>query len=136
MEARCGTRGHPSRWRFAPAQDEDEDEDEAGRCVLLPRRAVGTYTRGKAFLVMRKVRMKLRKKEFGKPLAIALAVAAMGIATFLIVEFGPSARQQRNLEGTKAVAESAGAKVIPSPTKSPLDPVPPGPKPIDPTTLN
>ncbi len=85
---------------------------------------------------MGKLRTKLREKEFGKPLAIALAVAAMGIATFLIVEFGPWARQPRNLEATKAAAESAGAQLIPSVPKLTLNPVPPGPKPVDPTSLN
>ncbi len=80
--------------------------------------------------------MKVRKKEFGKPLAIALAVAAMGIATFLIVEFGPWARQAPNREATKAVAESAGAKVTPTKPKPPIGPTPPGPKPVAPTSLN
>jgi len=81
-------------------------------------------------------RMKVRKQDLSKPLTIAAAVVAMVAATFIIVEFGPWTRQAPNREATKAVAESAGAKVTPTKPKSPIEPTPPGPRPIEPAASN
>ena len=85
---------------------------------------------------MGKVRMKLRGKDFGRSLKIASAVAATGIAIFLIVEFGPWTRQARNPDTTKAAAKSVGASVTPTEPKPEIEPKPPGPKRIEPAAPN
>jgi hypothetical protein len=77
--------------------------------------------------------MKIRGKEIGRPLAIAAAIAVISTAAFLIVEFGPGKhRQAPDSEATKAAAQSAGATVIPTQPKLAVEPVPPGPKPVQP----
>lgn len=77
--------------------------------------------------------MKIRDREIGWPVAIAAAVAVISMAAFLIVEFGSGKHKQApDSEATKAAAQSAGAKVIPTQPKLVLEPVPPGPKPVQP----
>jgi hypothetical protein len=81
--------------------------------------------------------MKIRNKEIGRPLAIAAAVALLSLAAFLIVEFGPWNRQppvQPDKMATKEAAQSVGAKVIPTQPKLSVEPTPPGPKPVQPTS--
>ncbi len=78
------------------------------------------------------VRIKIREKELGWPLAITAAVAVFSVAAFLIVEFGPWNRQPHDREATQEAAQSAGAKVIPTQRKLAVEPTPAGPKPIKP----
>jgi hypothetical protein len=80
-----------------------------------------------------KVRARIRGKEIGRPLAVAAAVAVLSLAVFLIVEFGPWNRQPPDQDSTKEVAQSVGAKVIPTQPKLSVEPTPPGPKPVQPT---
>ena len=76
--------------------------------------------------------MKIREKEVGRPLAIAAAVAVISMTAFFIVEFGPWNRVAPDREATRAAAQAAGAKVIPTQRKLAVEPTPPGPKPIQP----
>lgn len=77
--------------------------------------------------------MKIRGKEIGRPLAIAAAVAVISTAAYLIVEFRPGKHKQApDREATESAAQSAGAKVIPTQPKLAVEPVPPGPKPVQP----
>jgi hypothetical protein len=80
--------------------------------------------------------MKMRGKEIGRPLAIAAAIALISAAAFLIFEFGPWNREAPDREATKAAAQAAGAKVIPTQPKSAIEPTPPGPKPVQPDSPN
>ena len=79
--------------------------------------------------------MKVRKQATGWRLAIAGAVAILGVLAYLIVEFGPWSRPHVQSGGgakTKAAAESVGAKVTPTEPKLAIEPIPPGPKPAQP----
>lgn len=79
--------------------------------------------------------MKMREKEVGRPLFVTAAVAVISAAAFLIVEFGPWNRQaseRPDSAATKAAAQAAGAKVIPTQPKSAIEPTPLGPRPIEP----
>jgi hypothetical protein len=82
-----------------------------------------------------KMRERIRGKELGRPLAVAAVVAVLSAAAFLIVEFGPWNRQapeQPDQAATREVAQSVGAKVIPTQPKLAVEPTPPGPKPVQP----
>ncbi len=85
-----------------------------------------------------KIRERIRGKEFGRPIAIAAAVAAISSAAFLIFEFGPwnrHAPEQPDRAATKAAAHAAGAKVIPTQPKLVVEPAPAGPKPVEPPVV-
>lgn len=76
--------------------------------------------------------MKIREKEVGRPLAVAAAIAVISTTAFFIFEFGPWNREAPDREATKAAAQAAGAKVIPTQRKLALEPTPPGPKRVEP----
>ena len=82
--------------------------------------------------------MKMREKEVARPLLVTAAVAVISTAAFLIVEFGPWHRQAPDAAdraSTKAAAQAAGAKVIPTQPKLAFEPTSPGPKPIEPPVV-
>ena len=72
------------------------------------------------------------------PAMIALAVSIFGVLTMLVVDFGPWSRPQVQTaevayyRTTGESARAAGAVVAPTEPKRALEPVPPGPKPIQP----
>jgi hypothetical protein len=74
----------------------------------------------------------------GKPLAIAIAVAVLGVAGILIVDHGPWNKPEvqpatvANYSTTGEAARAAGAKVMPTEPKLQLEPDPPGPDPVHP----
>ncbi|MDO8398043.1 MAG: hypothetical protein Q7T45_09505 [Bradyrhizobium sp.] len=71
-------------------------------------------------------------------MVIAATVAAISTAAFLIFEFGPWNRQAlepSNQAATKAAAQAAGAKVIPTQPKLVVEPTPPGPRPVQPPVV-
>jgi hypothetical protein len=76
--------------------------------------------------------MKIREKELGRPLAVAAAIAVISMAAFFIVEFGPWNREAPDREATRAAAQAAGAKVIPTQPKLAIEPTPPGPQRVQP----
>lgn len=76
--------------------------------------------------------MKIREKEFGRPLAVAATVAVISMTAFFIFEFGSRNREAPDREATKAAAQADGAKVIPTQRKLAVEPTPPGPKRVDP----
>ncbi len=78
--------------------------------------------------------MKIREKEFGRPLVVAAAVAVLSVAGFVIVEFGPWSRQAPDPEATREAAQSAGAKVLPTQPRLAIEPAPAGPKPLQPAS--
>jgi hypothetical protein len=77
-----------------------------------------------------KIRERIRGNELGRPLAIAAAVAVLSAAAFLILEFGSWNRQPHDRDATREAAQAAGAKVIPTQPKLSVEPIPPGPKPV------
>lgn len=83
----------------------------------------------------------MRDTNIGRQLVIAAAVAVISTAAYLIVEFGPGNRAARepidkaDRAATKAAAESAGAKVIPTQPKLAIEPSPWGPKPVQPPVV-
>ena len=79
-----------------------------------------------------------RKQSFG-PVAVAVAVAAFGLLSLVIVDHGPPHAQSpetvsltSNYTDTAAAARGAGATVSPTDPKSEIEPVAPGPKPGQP----
>jgi hypothetical protein len=70
------------------------------------------------------------------PVAVALVVAAFGLLGMLIVDYGPWSRVQTaeiaNYMTTGAAARAAGATVTPTAPKLQLEPLAPGPKPVQP----
>jgi hypothetical protein len=78
-----------------------------------------------------------RKQPFG-PLAIAMAAAAFGLLSLLIVNHGPWNRPQiQSSEVARAAttgeaAQAAGATVTPTEPGLAIEPVAPGPKPAQP----
>jgi hypothetical protein len=72
------------------------------------------------------------------PMMIALAIAIFGVLTMLIVDFGPWSHPQvqpadvANYRTTGEAARAAGAAVAPTEPKPAIEPVAPGPKPIQP----
>lgn len=73
-----------------------------------------------------------------RPVAIALAVAIFGALALLVVDHGPWNRPKVqtadvvNYTTTVDAARAAGATVTPTAPKGELEPVPPGPKPVQP----
>ena len=78
-----------------------------------------------------------RQKKF-VPVAIAAAVALIGLLALLIVNHGPWTRPVVRAPAaiptsdTAAAAEAAGATATPTDPKPAIEPVPPGPKPVNP----
>jgi hypothetical protein len=78
-----------------------------------------------------------RKQSLG-PVAVAVAVAAFGLLSLVIVNHGPWNRPQvqspevARSTTTGDAAQAAGAKVTPTEPKLALEPAAPGPKPAQP----
>ncbi len=74
----------------------------------------------------------------GVPLLVALAVAAAGVLGILVVDHGPWSKPKvqpaatANYSTTGEAARAAGAAVMPTEPKSPIEPAPAGPKPAHP----
>jgi hypothetical protein len=74
----------------------------------------------------------------GAPLLVALAVAAAGVLGILVVDHGPLSKPKvqpaatANYSTTGEAARAAGATVMPTEPKPPIEPVPLGPKPAHP----
>jgi hypothetical protein len=68
---------------------------------------------------------------------IAIAIAVFGVVAMLIVDHGPWNRPkvqtaEVNRKTTGDAAQAVGAKVTPTAPKSELEPILPGPKPVEP----
>jgi hypothetical protein len=74
----------------------------------------------------------------GMPLAVAIAIAILGVLGMLIVDHGPWNKPHvktaavANTATTGDAARDAGATVMPTEQKRPLEPDVPGPKPVHP----
>jgi hypothetical protein len=72
------------------------------------------------------------------PVRIALAISILGVLTMLVVDFGPWSHPQIQpaevaiYRTTGEAARAAGAVVTPTQPKRAIEPVAPGPKPIQP----
>jgi hypothetical protein len=71
------------------------------------------------------------------PAAYAMAVAVLGLLSMLLVDHGPWNRPhvqtaEAHYATTGAAARAAGATVTPTMPKSEIEPVVPGPKPVEP----
>jgi hypothetical protein len=75
---------------------------------------------------------------FGQPAMIALAVSVFGVLTMLTVDFGPWSHPKvqpaevANYKTTGEAARAAGATVMPTEPRPAIEPVAPGPKPVQP----
>jgi hypothetical protein len=83
----------------------------------------------------------VKNENYGRrarsPFLFALAVAAFGLLSMLIVDHGPWNRPhfqtaEAHYATTRAAARAAGATVTPTMPKPELEPIPPGPKPVQP----
>ena len=80
------------------------------------------------------------KRLLSHPVVIAIAVAVFGVLAMLIVDHGPWTRpkvQTAEVASHKTTGEAAravGAKVTPIAPKSELEPMVPGPKPVEPAS--
>jgi hypothetical protein len=78
------------------------------------------------------------KRMLGRPVVIAIAVAVFGVLAMLVVDHGPWTRpklQTAEVASHKTTSEAAravGAEVTPTAPKSELEPIVPGPKPVEP----
>jgi hypothetical protein len=78
------------------------------------------------------------KRTLGHPVVIAIVVAVVSVLAMLIVDHGPWSRphvrpaEVANYRTTGEAARSVGAKVTPTAPKSRLEPVAPGPQPVEP----
>jgi hypothetical protein len=76
------------------------------------------------------------------PIAIAGAVAVLGLLALLLVDHGPWNRPAVKspevipYTDTAAAAKAAGATVAPTDPKPAIEPVPPGPRPAQPAAPN
>jgi hypothetical protein len=110
--ARCAAAGNPS--------------------AIFPDHARGNVRRGCSMIFDQ------ARGEGVRPVWVALAVAAFGIAAMLVVDHGPSARphpqnpQVAIHQTTGEAARSAGAAVQATPPRAAIEPEPPGPKQADP----
>lgn len=74
------------------------------------------------------------ERTLGSPVVVAAVVAAVGLLAMLVVDHGPWSRPQMqtaelaNYKTTGEAARAVGATVTPTPPKSELEPVAPGPK--------
>jgi hypothetical protein len=70
------------------------------------------------------------------PLAVAMAVAVLGVLGMLLVDHGPWNKPHLQTAGdyptTKAAAKAVGATVTPTAPTSDIEPEVPGPKPAQP----
>jgi hypothetical protein len=76
-------------------------------------------------------------RQYGRPVAYAVAVAVLGLLSMLIVDHGPWNRPhvqtvEAHYATTGAAAHAAGATVTPTMPKPEIEPVVPGPKPVEP----
>ena len=76
------------------------------------------------------------KRRGGAPLVIAIVVAVLGILGMLIVDHGPWNKPKIHTAAvanySSEAAREAGATVMPTEPKPPLEPDAPGPKPVHP----
>ena len=78
------------------------------------------------------------ERMLGHPVVIAIAVAVFGVLAMLIVDHGPWTRPKVQTaevvshKTTGEAARAAGAEVTPTAPKSELEPIVPGPKPVEP----
>jgi hypothetical protein len=76
------------------------------------------------------------------PIAVAVAVAVLSLLALLLVNHGPWNRPVVNnpeivpYSDTAAAAKAAGANVTSTDPKPAIEPVPPGPKPVQPAAPN
>jgi hypothetical protein len=75
---------------------------------------------------------------FGRPAMIALGISVFGVLTMLTVDFGPwnhpkvETAEVANYKTTGEAARAAGATIMPTEPKPAIEPVAPGPKPVQP----
>ena len=85
---------------------------------------------------------KTRVRKTFVPVGIAAAVAVIGLALLLLVDHGPWTRPAVKAPAaiphsdTAAAAQAAGASVTPTDPKPAIEPVAPGPKPVQPAAPN
>ena len=78
------------------------------------------------------------KRMLSRPAVIAIAVAVFGVLAMLIVDHGPWTRPKvqtaevASHKTTDEAARAVGAKVTSTAPKSELEPIVPGPKPVEP----
>jgi hypothetical protein len=78
------------------------------------------------------------QRHGGVPLAVAIAIAILGVLGILIVDHGPWNKPKvqtaavANYSTTGEAARAAGATVMPTEPKPRLEPDVPGPKPVHP----
>jgi hypothetical protein len=78
------------------------------------------------------------KNIMSHPLAVAIAVAIVGLLGMLVVDHGPWTHPQvqdaqiATYQTTGEAARAAGATVTPTEPKHLVEPIPPGPKPAEP----
>jgi hypothetical protein len=78
------------------------------------------------------------KPGIGSPVVIAVAIAVLGMLAMLMVNHGPWSRphfqsaETANYTTTGAAARAAGATVTPTAPKPQIEPIAPGPKPVQP----
>jgi hypothetical protein len=79
-----------------------------------------------------------RTRRGGTPLAVAIAIAILGVLAMLIVDHGPWNKPHMktavvaDTTTTGDAARDAGATVVPTEPKRQLEPDAPGPKPVHP----
>ncbi|MGY3444169.1 MULTISPECIES: hypothetical protein [unclassified Bradyrhizobium] len=79
-----------------------------------------------------------RSRHGGAPLLVAAAVAILGVLGMLVVDHGPWSKPKvqpaasANYSTTGEAARAAGARVMPTEPKAPIEPAPLGPKPAQP----
>lgn len=79
-----------------------------------------------------------RTRRGGTPLAVAIAIAVVGVLGMLVVDHGPWNKPHAktavvaNMTTTGDAARNAGATVIPTEPKRLLEPEAPGPRPVHP----
>jgi hypothetical protein len=77
------------------------------------------------------------RQKARSPAAYAMAVAVLGLLSMLLVDHGPWNRPhvqtaEAHYATTGAAARAAGATVTPTMPKPEIEPVVPGPKPVEP----
>lgn len=78
------------------------------------------------------------KRTLERPVVVAMAVAGLGVLAMLIVDHGPwsspkgQTAEVANYKTTGEAARAAGATVRPTAPKPALEPIAPGPKPVQP----
>jgi len=78
------------------------------------------------------------KRTLDRPVVVTMAVAVFGVLAMLIVDHGPWNRPRAQTAGvanyrtTGEAARAVGATVAPTAPRPSLEPVAPGPKPVQP----